>query len=66
MSTKDTKIVSAFTLMGTLAFYYYSKHYQKDAVPYTLVGGFIGAWIGETLAQSITNSKNKNNNGNHQ
>lgn len=64
MNPTEKKLISAFTLVGTLAFYYYSKHNNKDAVPYTLIGGFIGAWIGEILAQSIINSKNKNQNGN--
>lgn len=66
MKASERKIVSAFTLVGTLAFYYYSKHQHKDSVPCTLLGGFLGAWIGETIAQSISNSKNKNNNGNPQ
>lgn len=65
MKVSERKFVSAFTLVGTLAFYYYSKQQHKDSVPYTLLGGFLGAWIGETLAQSINNSKNKNN-GNSQ
>jgi len=55
MNATEKKLVSAFTLVGTLAFYYYSKSHHKDTVPYTLIGGFVGAWIGEILAQSITN-----------
>ena len=55
MNATETKLVSAFTLVGTLAFYYYSKSHHKDTVPYTLIGGFVGAWTGEILAQSITN-----------
>jgi len=60
MIPTEKKLVSAFTLVGTLAFYYYSKHKQKDTVPYTIIGGFVGAWIGEILTQSIIHSKNKN------
>jgi len=64
MNQTEKTFVSAFTLVGTLALYYYSKHNNKDTVPYTLIGGFVGAWIGEILAQSIINKNKKENNGN--
>jgi len=50
----EKTLVSTFTLIGTLAFYYYGRTNNKDVVPYTIIGSFIGAWAGELLAKSIT------------
>lgn len=66
MKPGERKIVSACTLLGTLAFYYYSKYRHTDPVPYTLLGGFLGAWIGETIVHLFTNANQKKNNGNSQ
>lgn len=51
----DKSIVSTCTLIGSLACYYYSKQGEKDGVPYVMVGGFIGSWLGEL----IVNAKQK-------
>ena len=51
----EKTLVSISTLVGTLAFYYYGKTHEKDVVPYTIIGGFIGAWVGEIISKSITN-----------
>ena len=48
---KEKTLVSTFTLIGSLASYYYSKTHQKDVVPYMMIGGFLGAWIGEFISQ---------------
>lgn len=50
----EKTLVSTFTLIGSLASYYYSKAHEKDVVPYVMIGGFIGGWIGELLSKSIT------------
>ncbi len=55
---KEKTLVSTFTLLGTLACYYYAKTHQKDIVPYSMVGGFVGAWVGEIIAQVSTKKNN--------
>lgn len=52
---KEKIIVSACTLAGSLVTYYYARTINKDVVPYMMVGGFIGAMIGEYL---ITKKEN--------
>jgi uncharacterized membrane protein YfcA len=61
---KEKTIVSAATLLASLAGYFYAKHSNKDAVPYVMIGGFIGAVIGEAI---VLNTKNKDKpDGNNQ
>jgi len=57
---KEKTLVSTLTLIGSLASYYYGKTHQKDVVPYVMIGGFIGAWVGELIAKFIESEKNKN------
>lgn len=65
MTITEKKLISAFTLIGTLSFYYYGKTHHKDTVPFTVVGAFAGAWIGEIIANKLINQQNKNQqNGN--
>lgn len=60
MNSKEKKLVSVFTLLGSLASYYYGKAHSKDAIPYVMIGGFVGAWVGEILSNAIDESiKNK-------
>jgi hypothetical protein len=60
MNTNEKKLVSVFTLLGSLASYYYGKSHSKDAIPYVMIGGFVGAWVGEILSNVLEeNSKNK-------
>ncbi len=54
---KEKTLVSCFTLIGSLALYYYGKTHQKDVVPYTMIGGFVGAWVGELIAKATTSEK---------
>lgn len=49
MKVKEKTIVSTLTLIGSLVSYYYGKTHAKDVVPYVMIGGFIGAWIGELI-----------------
>ncbi|NCT73991.1 MAG: hypothetical protein GXC78_05630 [Chitinophagaceae bacterium] len=51
---KEKTIVSASTLLASLLAYWYARSAKKDAVPYVMLGGFIGSIIGETLAERST------------
>lgn len=55
---KEKTIVSASTLIVSLLTYAYAKTANKDAVPYVMMGGFIGSIIGETIAEKVTKSNN--------
>ena len=48
---KEKILVSTCTLIGSLTSYYYAKTHVKDVVPYVMIGGFVGAWVGEFIAQ---------------
>lgn len=50
---KEKTIVSTMTLFTSLASYWYAKEAQKDTVPFMLVGGFIGAVIGEVIFERV-------------
>ena len=50
---KEKTIVSTTTLLTSLASYWYAKEAGKDAVPYVMIGGFIGAMIGETILEQL-------------
>lgn len=52
---KEKTLVSTLTLIGSLASYYYAKTHVKDVVPYVMIGGFVGAWVGELIAKAIIN-----------
>jgi hypothetical protein len=58
---KEKSIVSTITLAASLISYFYAKETAKDAVPYVMIGGFIGALAGELLVRTIAagNSNNK-------
>lgn len=50
---KEKAIVSAATLVTSLLSYWYAREANKDAVPYVMLGGFIGSLIGETIAEKV-------------
>lgn len=56
---KEKTIVSTTTLLASLLTYWYAKEANKDAVPYVMFGGFVGAIIGEVIAEKIIGNKNK-------
>lgn len=56
---KEKLIVSSLTLLASLGAYFYAKHIGRDEVPYVMIGGFVGAYIGETFMNMI--SKDKDN-----
>lgn len=49
--------VSALTLLGSLSSYYYARSQGKDAVPYVMIGGFLGAIAGEVIVKALTRPK---------
>jgi uncharacterized membrane protein YfcA len=65
MNSSEKKLVSVFTLLGSLASYYYGKNHAKDPVPYIMIGGFVGAWVGEILSKTIEQTKKDKDNGNN-
>lgn len=46
----EKTIVSTVSLAASLATYFYAKEAHKDVVPYVMVGGFIGAILGEAIS----------------
>jgi uncharacterized membrane protein YfcA len=46
----EKTIVSSLTLIGSLTSYFYAKTVEKDTLPFVMVGGFIGAMIGEAIS----------------
>lgn len=61
---KEKTLVSTCSLIGSLALYYYSKHSKKDVVPYTMIGGFVGAWVGEIITIAISEKNKTKSDGN--
>jgi uncharacterized membrane protein YfcA len=53
----EKTLVSTFTLLGSLASYYYGKTHEKDVVPYVMIGGFVGAWVGEIISKVVIKNK---------
>ena len=56
---KEKTIVSTVTLAASLISYFYAKETGKDAVPYVMIGGFIGAVIGEVITGAIKDNTNQ-------
>ena len=59
---KEKAIVSSFTLITSLTGYFYARSAEKDVVPYMMVSGFIGAFLGEAIAHTFCKDDNKKNN----
>lgn len=54
---KEKTIVSTATLATSLLMYFYAKTAKKDAVPYVMIGGFMGAVIGESIVEYLNKNK---------
>lgn len=62
----EKTIVSGVSLIASMATYFYAREAQRDVVPYVMVGGFIGAILGEAIAGIVLNdTKNKNDKNNN-
>jgi hypothetical protein len=55
----EKTIVSSVSLAASLATYFYARTVQKDVVPYVMVGGFIGAILGEAIAGIVLKDDKK-------
>ena len=55
----EKTIVSSISLATSLVTYFYAKETNKDVVPYVMVGGFIGAILGEAISGIVLKDKNK-------
>ena len=62
----EKTIVSTVALATSLATYFYAKETQKDVVPYVMVGGFIGAILGEAIAGMVQGNKDKDKTNNNE
>lgn len=58
---REKTIVSTVTLAASLISYFYAKETQKDTIPFVMIGGFMGAVIGEVIVGAIKSSKNNQN-----
>lgn len=56
---KEKAIISTATLITSLLSYWYAREANKDAVPYVMLGGFIGSLIGETIAEKVNEKKDQ-------
>lgn len=57
MKVTQGRIVFVCSALGALAFGYYSKKHQKGYIPYTMIGEFIGAIVGEVIAKAVLKNK---------
>lgn len=55
---REKTIVSTVTLAASLISYFYAKETQKDTIPFVMIGGFMGAVVGEVIVGAIKSSKN--------
>lgn len=55
----EKTIVSACTLAASLASYYYAKSAEKDVMPFVMVGGFLGAMVGEAISGIVLDKEDK-------
>ena len=53
---KEKSIVATATLISSLLSYVYAREAGKDAVPFVMVGGFLGSIIGETIVEAKNKS----------
>ena len=56
---KEKSIVATATLLTSLLSYLYAREADKDAVPYVMIGGFLGSIIGETIVEAAKKNNTK-------
>lgn len=56
---KEKIIVSGTTLAASLLSYFYAKEEHRDAMPYVMIGGFLGALVGEIIVNVISKDEKK-------
>lgn len=56
---KERTIISTSALAASLLAYWYARNAEKDSVPYVMIGGFIGAMIGEVISSNDKSGKNE-------
>jgi hypothetical protein len=56
---KDRTVVSAFALLSSLSAYYIAKQYNKDTTPMVMIGGFLGALVGEIIYETNKDKSNQ-------
>ncbi len=54
---KEKTIISTATLVASLLMYFYAKSAEKDAIPHVMIGGFMGAIIGESICEYFNKNK---------
>ncbi|PWV45925.1 hypothetical protein [Chitinophaga sp. S165] len=59
MENTEKVIISTSTLITSLLCYSYARAARKEAVPYVMVGAFLGTLIGEALAERMSGPINK-------
>lgn len=55
----EKTIVSGLTLITSLSAYFYARETHKDVMPYVMIGGFIGALIGEAISDAVLGERTK-------
>jgi hypothetical protein len=63
---KERLIVSITTLIISLGCYFYAKYNGKDVVPYVMIAGFIGATIGEAIANVFSKEEDSDESEKHE
>ena len=56
---KEKTIISSATVLTSLVAYLYARETGKDAVPYVMLGGFIGSILGETIVEKLKKQDNQ-------
>lgn len=52
----EKTIVSTVSFVTSIATYFYARETNKDVVPYVMVGGFVGAILGEAISGIVLNN----------
>jgi hypothetical protein len=51
-SSNGRSFVSVFALCTSLGAYYLAKSTKKDTTPFVMIGGFVGAILGEIILEA--------------